>query len=62
MFFFDYPLPAIVTPPSIVITCPVIKEPALEANNIAAPVTSSVTPILPNGASCSTSFKMSKYC
>ena len=59
--FYLSPLPAIVTPPSIVITCPVIKEPALEASNIAAPVTSSTVPILPKGACSSTSFNISGF-
>ena len=55
--FLFYPLPAIVTPPSIVMTWPVIKLPAFEAKRIAEPATSSVEPILPNGAWFSTDFK-----
>ena len=50
-----------VTPPSIVITCPVIKDPAFEASKIAAPVTSSTLPILPKGACSSTSLSISGF-
>ena len=42
-------------------TCPVINEPALEANRIAAPMTSSTVPILPKGACSSTCFNISGF-
>ena len=48
-----------VTPPSIIITCPVIKEPASDAKRIAAPTTSSGKPILLRGAFFSTLFNNS---
>src|SRR5271165_1384182 len=53
--------PAIVTPPSTTIACPVMKEPAFEARNTAAPAISSGSPMRRSGVVAVTAFSVSAF-